>query len=183
MSRLRSIGSIGRGLLAVPLLVMVLGGPSPAAERWEVLSVPELGFAVDLPGTPQTRQKNEDLINVLAVHQYVVPVGDGIAAVSVMDFRPAARALPLATDEQVFRYAIDNYVGFCEGALKEEPLAVAVGSGRQTRRVCNDDKIAIRTHYHLVGNRLFNIVVGGPDGVDDGEVARRIFESFRITNN
>lgn len=182
MSRPRSIGNLCRGFLAAPLLFMALCGPSLAAEGWEVLSVPELGFAVDLPGTPQTRQKTEDLINVLAVHQYVVAVGDGIAAISVLDFRPAARSLSLATDEQVFRYVIDNYVGFCEGALKEEPLAVAVGSGRQTLRVCDGGDITVRTHYHLVGDRLFNIVVGGPDGVDDGEIAKRIFESFRVTS-
>lgn len=158
------------GLLAMPNAAL---GQTP---DWQTLTVPELSFSVELPGEPLSRENNMDPPTLLALTDYVIGLGDGFVLISVLRFKPEVREAN--TEEQLFRYAIDSYLGDCGANQSETPVTVPRGTGMETVRAC--DGATFKTDYVLAGDRLYRLSVGGPGDISESPDAERIFASFEV---
>lgn len=164
---------LGAGLI---LSAALLWSATAADVDWQVLSVPEDGFSVEMPGKPQQRINLQDPELFVAVAEHGADLLGGFVMVSVFTFRPEKRAL-LGDDDILELGAAMLPPGCYETDTR--PLPGGPGAGRALDFACPRD-VTLRYRLHLLGDRLYRLAAGGPQGVAESDEADRFFNSFAI---
>ena len=153
--------------------------PAFAAEpAWQVLTVPEDGFTVELPGKAPAAGSTSRIPELFSgVSEHGADLEGGFAMISVFTFRPEKRAL-LSEEEILDLGRGDGVSQLPRRGVRGRSSAARARRG-EIAYACPDD-VTIRYRLHLYGDRLYRLAAGGPRGVAESDAADRFFESFEI---
>jgi len=165
-----------RVAVALCLSMALLWSATAADVDWQVLSVPEDGFSVEMPGKPQQRINLQDPELFVAVAEHGADLLGGFVMVSVFTFRPEKRAL--LGDDDILKLGASMLPPGCY-ETDTRPLPGGPGAGRALDFACPRD-VTLRYRLHLLGDRLYRLAAGGPQGVAESDEADRFFNSFAI---
>lgn len=159
------------------LAVFVLFAAAPAqAQEWQTYRSAAGGYSVEMPGVPQQRQmQREAEIGPITIHaaQLALPGREFIA--THIDF-PAGHFARLGLD-QAFANARD-------GAARNRQILgerrLQLGGHPALEVVASRGNVVYVARSVIVGDRVVQVVYGGPLGSETSPDARRFIDSFAL---
>jgi len=170
------------GALAVAAMLLVAAtavAPTRAEEGWFTLAPPGEGFSVEMPGEEaRSRDNNHDPELFEDVKDFGADYGVGYFILSVFHFRPDKREV--LSDAEVFDFSAALIGPTCR-TVSVSPYLGGPGAAQSVTYDCGDG-IRVAERVHIVGDWLYRLSAGGPDGVEASDGAARFFDSFRIVD-
>lgn len=180
-----------RFAICAGVVAAILAGCSPKFD-WREIRAPDAGFVVLLPDKPQTVTR-EMAFDGRTIRMTIVSTGVGpsLFAAGVAQLPPEAVAPEkLGTTLSWFR---DGLVRNVSGsAVRVEPVALspAAAAGHAVRggqaveakgRVGRDGRAGkLAARFHVVDDRLYQLVAIGADGEIPDDALETFFSSFRL---
>jgi hypothetical protein len=165
------------------LIVACVGaGPVDAEEKWQILTIPESGFSVDMPGTPVRQQDMTD--RGLRYVLYTVeedPARDYV--VGMQEIAPDAAA---EGAQKLYDDARDSLARSTGGKLRaERPVSCDGVAGREIIIDAEDDTgmNTLIDRVFLKGSRLYQLGAIVPRGTERDAAVTRFLDSARIEGN
>lgn len=168
--------------------IVILAGCSPRFD-WREIRSPE-GYAVVLPGRPQTVVRDVELDGIKAqMSMTSTGIGPTMFAVGVARLPPVAVADAAARQAALthFREALVRNVG---GQAVRRSVAPGLDSGGQplllseaveaTGRLADGRNSRLAARFFIVDDRLFQVVALGAEGEIPPEALDTFFTSFRL---
>ena len=150
--------------------------PTPTA-----LKSKEGKFSVAMPDKPTERtNKVKTDIGELDLHAFLVDQTDRALVVMYSDYPDGSVA---ANTDKVLAGCIEGNVKALKGKLLTEDKITtgkAKFPGREIRIEMPDKKNTYRARLYLAGDRLYQVVVLGPDDFTKGKVVEDFLKSFAI---
>ena len=161
------------------ILLLAAFAPARAGEGWFTLAPPGEGFSVEMPGEgARSRDNNHDPELFESVDDYGADYDGGYFIVSAFHFRPEKREA--LTDAEIFDFSAALIGPTCQ-TVSVAPYLGGPGAAQSISYDCGDG-IRVAERVHLVGDRLYRLSAGGPDGVEASDGAARFFDSFKIVD-
>lgn len=138
-------------------------------------------FSVALPGKPTEKVSKPKFGDaVIELHVFTAPQKDRAFVVAYSDYPKAA----IGADRDKFvGERVDANVGNLKGKLlsnEKITLGKAKHPGREVRFEITDKKQTYRARVFLVGERVYQVVLLGPDEFVKGKEADDYFASFAV---
>lgn len=170
------IGVLRSGFLAL-VLVAALAGCS----RDETVVSQEGGFRATFPAKTQTTSMPVKSGEVSVTMNMVAAEKNGASfVVSYVDY--PAGTLGQKSLDQAFQDIIDGTVGNVQGALRSaEPISLGGAAGRAVVIDVPAQNVAMHERIFLVGDRLYQVMYGGPKGTESAKEATAFLDSFKLT--
>lgn len=163
--------------LALVLLASLLAGCS----RDETVVSQEGGFRATFPAKTQTTSmpvKSGDID--VTMHLVAAEKNGASFVVSYVDY-PAGTLGQKSTD-QAFQDIVDGTVGNVQGTLRSaETIRLGGTAGRAVLIDVPAQNVAMHERIFLVGDRLYQVMYGGPTGTETGKDAAAFLDSFKLT--
>jgi hypothetical protein len=161
-------------LIIFPLLALA---SARAADEWQEFRSTEGGFVVLFPGLPKVTDEATDSHGAKS-HDFLVDHGDTAYLVGYTDYPAnsfAGKPLNKVLDEER-----DNLVKGTKMTIRaDKPISNAGHPGREV--VIEDTNgFTQRLSIYLVGDRLYEVISGGPKNHDASPQAKRFHDSFQF---
>lgn len=181
-----------RAFLSAVACTLALVACSPRFD-WREIKSTEGGFSILMPGKPQSATR-EIAFDGGAIRMTVLSTGVGptLFAAGVARLPPEAVA-PAQLDATLtrFRAALVHNIAGRETAVQPVALPAAAAAGHVVRggqsveargRVGKDRRSGqLAARFHVVDDRLYQVVAIGADGELTADVLDTFFSSFRLT--
>jgi hypothetical protein len=165
--------------IAFLLLGTLAAGAAP--EGWKTYSFPEDGFAIDLPAAPEVTTETPQL-PIVSDRQYQVDIGAGGYIVSAKRYMPDAR-LDLWNEDSMVELA-NAMKGECRMRdAKPATLAPASSTKALSYEMVLDQcpgGTVMKVRMHVVGDRVYQLVVVGVAGVETRPETQAFHDSFKL---
>ena len=164
-------------VVAAFLLLLAWAGDAIAADAWSEYRSEPAGFLVQFPADPAvTRQPIEGQPGSTET-QFMVD--QGAVAYMVMVSEYPSNSLPRSPDGAYFTTLRDTFAQATQGKVRtSRPLNIGPYSGSEA--VIDNAPNVYVVHFYIVGDRLYQVLTGGPNGHEGSENAHRFLDSFRL---
>jgi hypothetical protein len=99
--------------------------------------------------------------------------------VSYVDY--PAGSLGQKSPDQAFQDIVDGTVGNVEGTLRSaEPITLGGTQGREVLIDVPKQNVVVHERIFLVGDRLYQVMYGGPKGTESAKEAMAFLDSFKL---
>ena len=163
-------------LAAIFFVLFWLGGPA-AADSWRDYRSDEMGFVVQLPDDPTITQQPIDTTPVGTETQFLIDQGNTVYLILVSEY-PAA-SLPSAPNADYFTTLLDAFVHAAGGTARSQ-TGMSIGPYQGSEAIVDHGVDVYVVRFFVVGNRLYQVLLGVPEGQESGAEAKRYFDSFRL---
>ena len=164
-------------ILVVAALLAGCGGTT-----WTEFSSADGAFSVLMPGTPTEETQTEDTdLGPIDVHLFTFEKGEVAYLVGYNVF-PAA-VVEAATPAVLLDSARDGQVETVKGTLVSETeitLGTYPGRDLEIQVEGSDGTSSLRSRLFMVGDRLYQLVVGGPKGQSTSADTIKFLDSFEL---
>jgi hypothetical protein len=164
-------------ILAFMLLPLFAITRAEAADEWQEFRSTEGAFIVLFPGAPKITNEEPDK-NGAKSHDFLVDHGDTAYLVGYTDYphntfagKPVAKVLDQERDNLVHGTAMK--------VALDKPISNAGREGREVV-IVDTNGFTQRVSMYLVGDRLYEVISGGPKGHETSTQARRFHDSFQF---
>lgn len=164
----------GLAFAAVALLAAV---PAYGEDAWHEYRSGEGHFAVTFPGVPKASRDRPDQHGAVS-YEFVVDQGALAYVVSLTEYPKGTLAGKSAT--RLFDQARNDLIKNSTELLRvDKPITLDHHPGREV--VIEDkDGYVQDLHIYLAGDRIYEVITGGPKGSENSADAKRFHASFRI---
>lgn len=164
------------GLLSLGLLAVALA----ACSREETVVSRDGGFSATFPVKTQATSLPVKSGEIDVTMKMVAAEKDGASfVVSYVDYPTGA--LAQKSLDQAFQDIIDGTVGNVQGALRTaSPIALGGTTGREVLIDVPAQNVAVHERIFLVGDRLYQVMYGGPKGTESAKDAMAFLDSFKL---
>jgi len=164
-------------LLVVGVVLAGCGGTT-----WSEFSSAEGAFSVLMPGTPtEETQTEETEMGGIDVHSFTFEEG-GVAYLVGYNVFPAA-VIEAADPDALLDGACDGQVKAVNGTrVNEEEITLGAYPGRELEILIEDSEgpASLRSRNFLVGDRLYQVMVVGPEGQSASPDTTKFLDSFKL---
>lgn len=164
------------------LLALALAGQAPGPVPAKPFVSEAGGFRVELPGTPKEQVRTADSpLGPLEFHIFVVTHGGATYSASYNEF---PEAIALSEPDRALEGGVEGALKNTKGKLLvKRDIAIGGHPGKEfTSRVPGllGTTQSYRARIYLVGTRLYQVVLCGPEEAISGEAGERVFKSFAL---
>ncbi len=166
-----------KAAIIAALLLPLLALPLRAADEWQEFRSTEGGFIVLFPGLPRITNDPPDPRGAKS-HDFLVDHGDTAYLVGYTDYPHNSFAGKAA--DKVLDQERDNLVKGTAMTVKiDRPIINAGRPGREVV-IVDSNGFTQRISMYLVGDRLYEVISGGPKDHDSSPQAKRFHKSFQF---
>jgi hypothetical protein len=170
------IGMVRSGFFILAVVAVALA----ACSREETVVNIDGGFSATFPVKTQTTSMPVKSGDVEVTMTMVAAEKNGASfIVSYVDY-PAGTLAQKSLD-QAFQDIIDGTVGNVQGALRTaSSIALGGTAGREVLIDVPAQNVAVHERIFLVGDRLYQVMYGGPKGTESAKEAMAFLDSFKL---
>lgn len=165
------------GALALAVVAITLAGCS----REDTVTSEDGGFKATFPVKAQATSMPVKTGGIEVTMNMVAAEKNGASfVVSYVDY-PKGTLAQKSTD-QAFKDIIEGTVGNIQGTLRSaEPITLGGTPGREVLIDVPEQNVAVHERIFLVGDRLYQVMYGGPKGTESSGDALTFMDSFKLT--
>lgn len=164
------------GVFALAIVVAALAGCS----RQDTFVSQDGGFKATFPVKAQATSMPVKTGELEVKMNMVAAEKDGASfVVSYVDY--PAGSLGQKPPDQAFQDIIDGTVGNVQGTLRSaDPISLGGTAGREVLIDVPEQNVAVHERIFLVGDRLYQVMYGGPKGTESAKDATAFLDSFKL---
>lgn len=164
------------GFLALALLTCALA----ACSREDTVVSQDGGFRATFPTKAQTTSMPVKTGDLTVTMKMVAAEKNGASfVVSYADY--PAGSLSRKSPDQAFQDIVDGTVGNVQGTLRSaDPISLGATAGRVVLIDVPAQNVAVNERIFLVGDRLYQVMYGGPKGTESAKDATAFLDSFKL---
>jgi len=166
--------------LRLGFLVVLIAVSAVACSRDETVVSEDGRFSAVFPGSPKTSSVPVQSGDV-TVTMNMVGVENGAASyiVSTVDYPDGT--LSRKPVDAAFQSIVDGTVGNVRGTLRSaSPITLGEATGREVLIDVTAKDLAVHERIFIVGDRLYQVMYGGPAGTESAPRATRFLNSFKL---
>jgi hypothetical protein len=164
------------GILALAVLAAALAGCS----REDTVVSQDGGFKATFPVKAQTTSMPVKSGELDVTMNMVAAEKNGASfVVSYVDY--PAGSLAQKSSDQAFQDIIDGTLGNVQGTLRNAaPITLGGTAGREVLIDVPAQNVVVHERIFLVGDRLYQVMYGGPKGTENANDATAFLDSFKL---
>lgn len=168
-------------LLSVLCVALAIGATAAAEDKPMKFQSKEGKFAIQFPGKPtESKQKQKTVVGDVDVYLFAIVQKDRAFLATYADY-PRGTIAKQGLQDSLDKARDGNIKGVKGKLVSEKKITLKKkDDGREALIALPDKNGAYRVRIYLVGDRLYQVLVAGPDDFAKGKDATAFLDSFEV---